>query len=90
MAKSKKLIENTEEQSSENILADKPVEEVLQNELSENIEESKPIYIPDIPAQIIDQPTDTKFETEVDFLIRILQIQEEGGFGRHLNKIIHD
>lgn len=29
-------------------------------------------------------------ETEVNFLKRILYIQESGGFGNHLNKLIND
>jgi len=44
------------------------------------------IYIPDIPAQMVD----TVKETEVDFLYKILHIQEEGGFGRHLHPLIKE
>lgn len=55
------------------------------------------IFIPDIPAQIIETikedtsvPEQPIGETEIQFLERILRIQEEGGFGRHLNGIIYD
>jgi hypothetical protein len=51
-------------------------------------EEMAKIYIPDIPAQIIVQ--EPKQETEIQFLYKILQIQENGGFGRHLDRLILD
>ena len=54
------------------------------------------IYIPDIPAQIVTeeplklQVSEPKKETEIQFLYKILQIQENGGFGRHLDRLILD
>lgn len=53
-------------------------------------------YIPDAPAQMLtEEPLKLQSEgiiaeTEVEFLLKILQIQEDGGFGRHLNKVIHE
>jgi len=59
-------------------------------------EEISKIYIPDIPAQIVTeeplklQVSEPKKETEIQFLYKILQIQENGGFGRHLDRLILD
>lgn len=57
-------------------------------------------YIPDIPAQMIEEPVVTKAEIdlaadtleseEIIFLRKILKIQEEGCFGRHLNQLIYE
>lgn len=70
-----------------------------------DIEQPKFTYVPDIPAQIIEDNISATVETkhissiivvedkecdEVLFLRRILRIQEEGGFGRHLNDLIND
>lgn len=51
-----------------------------------------PIYVPDMPAQMLDSSfaEEPKDETEIEFLQRILWIQEDGGFGRHLHTIIND
>ena len=51
-------------------------------------QEAAPIYIPDTPMQeeVVEKPE----SDEILFLRRILQIQNEGGFGRHLNGIINE
>ena len=80
----KKKIEDTQEEQvfdAEN-LTEKLPEETFVDKSS--------IYIPDIPAQMIDnsKPEEPSGETETEFLLRILNIQYEGGFGRHLDRII--
>lgn len=59
----------------------------------------EPVYVPDVPAQMIEEPKEEKKVTpkkevsekdEVLFLKRILHIQHSGGFGRHLDDIIYD
>jgi hypothetical protein len=75
-----------------------PIIEVTEEVTEPIIEEEMPkIFIPDIPAQILEPkkedisvPEQPKGETEIHFLQRILMIQENGGFGRHLNGIIYD
>lgn len=66
-------------------------------------EQPKFTYVPDIPAQMIDDSVSATVEPsiisvsvveekecdEILFLRRILRIQEEGGFGRHLNDLIN-
>lgn len=90
MAKGKKekveeIQEEIIETTNEETIVEEKVEEVVESEIPK-------IYIPDIPAQMIDSsiPEQPKGETEIDFLQRILSIQEEGGFGRHLNGIIYE
>jgi len=66
---------------------------------------TNPIFIPEIPAQIIEKPvivkagegkandvfiTEKPDTDEVIFLKQILHIQEVGGFGRHLHEFIKD
>lgn len=57
---------------------------------------TEPISIPDIPAQMEEKKASNTVEhtdvveTEVNFLKRILYIQESGGFGKHLDKLIND
>jgi len=88
MAKAKKekpveeeiISEQPIEQLPEEIELVAPVPDVMEQEGVKN-----PIYVPDIPAQMIEQP---KKETEIEFLYRILQIQSDGGFGRHLDQLI--
>lgn len=46
-----------------------------------------PIFVPDIPAQIIEVD---EYTDEIVFLRRVLDIQREGGFGRHLDVLIND
>jgi len=74
-----------------------PTVEVIEETAAEPIAEEleiPTIYIPDIPAQMIETKTSEHetptVETEIDFLQRILNIQENGGFGRHLNGIIYE
>jgi hypothetical protein len=65
--------------------------------------EQEYVYIPDIPAQMDEVNPDNKSTTanaeikmvvkksdEVEFLERILNIQEQGGFGRHLHDLIYE
>jgi len=81
----------------------KPIEEIKEQiiEVTEEVtepiveEEMPKIFIPDIPAQMVEEkkqdlsvPEQPKGETEIQFLQRILHKQEEGGFGRHLNPMI--
>ncbi len=65
--------------------------ENLEEKLPEEISIEEPIFIPDIPAQMDDSiPETLKGESEKEFLTRLLNIQHEGGFGRHLDAIIYD
>lgn len=48
------------------------------------------IYVPDIPAQAISVIEEKPDTDEILFLKRIMQIQEEGGFGKHLHDIINE
>jgi hypothetical protein len=90
MAKKLKPIE--EEEIKEQII------EVTEEAEEPIVEAEMPkIYIPDIPAQMVEEkkldlyvPEQPKVETEIEFLQRILFIQENGGFGRHLNGIINE
>lgn len=78
-----------------------PIIEVTEETTKPIIEAEIPkIYVPDIPAQMIEQieekkqdlpvPEQPTGETEIQFLQKILIIQEEGGFGRHLNGVIYE
>ncbi len=95
MAKVKKVAEENIEQPD--VIQEQP--EITNDDVSENKEEeiipetqvSEVINIPDIPAQMDNSvPDEPKGETEIEFLYRILHIQEDGGFGRHLNGIINE
>lgn len=93
MAKIKKVVEGAEEQIPENIDSDHPINESTASQETEElmpVKKENPIYIPDIPAQMIEPVVNDNKETETEFLLRILQIQEDGGFGRHLNGIIYE
>lgn len=87
----------------------KPIEEEIKEPIIEATEETTApiivaempkIFIPDIPAQIIEPieekkqdlsvPEQPTGETEIEFLQRILFIQEDGGFGRHLHQLINN
>lgn len=86
-----KRIKPVEDDVQQPIELEQPIaEEVPDGIVEPEKPKEKPIYIPDIPAQMIEQPIENKIETETEFLLRILQIQEDGGFGRHLNKVIYD
>jgi len=68
----------------------------VKNEQADSVEIPK-IFIPDIPAQIIEEkkedisvPESPKGESEIEFLKRILFIQENGGFGMHLHPMIKE
>ncbi len=70
--------------------------EEIKEPIIEEVEIPK-IYIPDVPAQMIEEkkedisvPEEPKGETEIEFLQRILFIQEDGGFGMHLHKLINN
>jgi hypothetical protein len=57
--------------------------------------ENEPVYIPEIPAQMEEEVIPVVNEVklvsdEIGFLQNILQIQRNGGFGRHLDGIIND
>lgn len=68
-------------------------EEIIKTDDPAPPEEQEYVYIPDIPAQAKEENTVVHtdvVETEVNFLRRILYIQESGGFGSHLNKLIND
>ena len=75
-------------------MARKVKPELLHNaeELQSGIE--NPVYVPDIPAQMIEESRTIEHtdvvESEVGFLKRILHIQHNGGFGRHLDDIINE
>lgn len=47
-----------------------------------------PVYVPDVPAQMIEE--EPVKETEAEFLKRLLAIQHTGGFGRHLDDVINE
>ena len=87
-----KKIASIEEQKIEEVISETEVNPI--NELPVS-EEMPKIYIPDVPSQIIEVkkqddsvPEEPKGETEIEFLQRIMFIQEDGGFGRHLHQII--
>lgn len=63
----------------------KKAEETIQ-EVEETVNET-PVYVPDVPAQMIEE--EPAKETEVEFLKRLLAIQHTGGFGRHLDDVIN-
>jgi hypothetical protein len=70
------------------------------NTVSESTTELEPsvtnfVHVPDIPAQMSDEQEFSLIKTlhkesEAEFLTRILHIQHEGGFGRHLDEIIKE
>lgn len=87
MAKAKKTKIEDEEIIEQHIMED--IEPTAEESEEGAVEKEMPkIYIPDIPAQMIVQ--EPKQETEIQFLYKILQIQENGGFGRHLDRLILD
>lgn len=99
MPRPKKVVEITNEEMPEvNDNKDSEIqEEVFQEEnvtekLPEEVISETPIYVPDIPAQMIDisVPEQPKGETEIQFLQRILNKQHDGGFGRHLDDMINE
>lgn len=67
-------------------------EENIVERLPEEIVFEQPISIPDIPAQMEDNsvPEEPTGETEVEFLERILSIQDNGGWGKHLHPVIKE
>lgn len=91
-AKKEKVVEEEifEEQPTERL----PEEIVFEVPLVDVMEQEgvkHPVFIPDFPAQMDNSvPEQPKGETEIQFLQRILYIQENGGFGRHLDKLIND
>lgn len=79
------------------------VESIAPEKKPEVVKEIKPVieipkvFIPDTPAQMIEPvkqdisvPEQLKGENEIQFLQRILFIQEDGGFGRHLHTLIKE
>jgi hypothetical protein len=60
--------------------------------LIESVEVIPETVVEAIPVKevVTSIPQEPKGETEIEFLYRILSIQENGGFGRHLDKIIYD
>jgi len=78
----------SESPDSEVIEVDMPISEAV----SKGLVKEHPVYIPEIPAQIIDTSVTEKptGETEIKFLERLLHIQHSGGWGRHLDEIIND
>lgn len=92
MARPKKVIEEPIEQSEvkEEQQEDVIVETEVYKEEVPVLEQKgivEPRYIPDIPAQMIEEE---KESDEILFLRRVLKIQDDGGFGRHLNEIINE
>jgi len=87
-AKKEKVVEDEikEEQPTEILPEEVPFEAPI-SDVMEQGGIKNPVYIPDIPAQMIEQP---KKETEIEFLERILYKQEDGGFGRHLHPMIKE
>lgn len=85
MAKAKKEKVVEEDIIEQPIVENTEPETVVEEPVKEEIPK---FYIPDIPAQMTVQ--ESKQETEIQFLYKILQIQENGGFGRHLDRLILD
>lgn len=87
MAKPKK-----EKPVIENIDSQEPIEQLPEE--TETMQQEgivNPVYIPDIPAQMIVEEEKVEEESdEILFLLRILDIQESGGFGRHLHQLINE
>lgn len=90
-----KKLKPLEEDKIEEPIIETPVEPVIEPESI--IEEMPKVYIPDIPAQMVEPkkednsvPEEPKGETEIEFLQKILFIQEDGGFGMHLHKLINN
>lgn len=93
MATKKKQVAQTAQEPIDGLaeIIEQPIVENNEHEtvVEEPVKEEMPkIYIPDIPAQMIVQ--EPKQETEIQFLYKILQIQENGGFGRNLDRLIID
>lgn len=91
MATKKKQVAQTAQEPIDGLakIIEQPIVENTEPEtvVEEPVKEEMPkIYIPDIPAQMVEPVA----ETEVEFLYRILMIQEEGGFGRHLHPLIKE
>lgn len=95
MATSKKQIlqstDNNEEEVKESTSLDVKEETTIESEKTSETKEEEPVYIPDIPAQIIahSMPELPKGETEIEFLQRLLHIQHTGGWGKHLDEVIN-
>lgn len=88
MARPKKVVEPSVEQPEikEEIIEEVVIkEEIEPTPVFEQKGVTEPIYIPDIPAQMVEEE---KESDEILFLRRLLKIQDDGGFGRHLNGII--
>lgn len=96
MAKAKKTIEPViKEQIDDNIPSlhettndSEPI--IVDESESKTEEEDVSVYVPDIPAQAVEVKKEKPDTDEILFLKRILQIQEEGGFGKHLHDIINE
>lgn len=98
--------EQPEIQEPDSLNVEQFKEENKEETLPEETVSEQPIYVPDIPAQMEEKIPDNVTKTvaveisvevtskadtpEILFLRKILQIQEEGCFGRHLNQLIYD
>lgn len=73
-------------------IVEQPIVENNEHEtvVEEPVKEEMPkFYIPDIPAQMLEEEVPEESD-EIQFLRRILNIQNDGGFGRHLDRLILD
>lgn len=83
MAKAKKTSEPEQfQQVDESLIEQEISTEVKQPVLNEPLE--PPLYIPDIPAQMIVQEEKPESD-EILFLRHILKRNHDGGFGHHLD-----
>lgn len=79
---------------------DMPLEETITEHTEEPVVVTETESVPEVIETVHEEitvkevvtsiPQEPKGETEIEFLQRILFIQEQGGFGRHLDRLIYD
>lgn len=86
----------------EEIITEPIVETIEETEISPETEQEtikeEPIFVPDIPAQVVEEVkvvevepvVNSGIESETEFLIRLMNYQNNGGWGRHLNPMIKE
>lgn len=85
----------TEEEITEPIVETIEETEISTETKQETIKE-EPIFVPDIPAQVVEEVkvvepvVNSGIESETEFLIRLMNYQNNGGWGRHLNPMIKE
>lgn len=88
MAKAKKTVETEPVLQNDELVNEKLNTDEVNNPVSET-PENTPLYIPDIPAQMIVQEEKPESD-EILFLRHILKRNHDGGFGHHLDDEISE